>query len=122
MGLIADLHVHSRYSRATSGAMSPEELWKWSQLKGLSVIGTGDFTHPEWLRELGQKLEPAGGGLFALRKELHSDDVPESCRAEVRFMLTAEISCIYRKRERTRKVHCLIFVPGFEDARRINDA
>jgi len=102
--------------------MSPEELWKWSQLKGLSVIGTGDFTHPEWLRELGHKLEPAGGGLFALREELRSDDVPESCRAEVRFMLTAEISCIYRKRDRTRKVHSLILVPGFEDARKINDA
>lgn len=122
MRLIADLHIHSRYSRATSSAMSPEELWKWSQLKGLSIIGTGDFTHPEWLRELSGKLEPAGGGLFALRRDLQPDGVPGSCRAEVRFMLTAEISCIYRKRERTRKVHCLIFVPAFEDARRINAA
>jgi len=63
MPFIADLHIHSRYSRATSPDMSPENIWKWAQLKGITVIGTGDFTHPKWFKELGEKLEPTGNGL-----------------------------------------------------------
>ena len=70
MRFIADLHIHSRYSRATSADMSPETIWKWAQLKGITVIGTGDFTHPKWFKELHEKLEPAGNGLFALKKNL----------------------------------------------------
>ncbi len=122
MRFIADLHIHSKYSRATSKEMSPESIWKWGQLKGISVIGTGDFTHPEWVKELQEKLEPAGNGLFTLRKKLRTDDVPESCRADVSFMLTAEISCIYKKNDKTRKVHALVFVPDFADALKINAA
>ncbi len=66
MRFIADLHVHSHYSRATSKDMCPEGIWKWAQLKGIQVIGTGDFTHPGWLRELNEKLDPLGNGLFSL--------------------------------------------------------
>ncbi len=102
--------------------MSPESLWKWAQLKGISVIGTGDFTHPQWLEELDEKLEPAGNGLFTLKKNLRTDDVPDSCKADVSFLLTAEISSIYSKNGKTRKVHSLIFVPDFSDAEKINDA
>jgi len=83
-------------------------------------MGTGDFTHPLWLKELQEKLEPAGNGLFTLRKGYKTDDVPASCKAEVFFVLSAEISCIYRKNDKTRKVHCVILVPDFSSAEKIN--
>lgn len=122
MRFIADFHVHSKYSRATSKDMSPESIWRWAQLKGINVIGTGDFTHPQWFKELREKLEPAGNGLFKLKKEFSSKGVYSSCRADVFFILTAEISCIYRKNEKTRKVHSVLVVQDFADAERINSA
>ncbi len=120
MRFIADLHVHSHYSRATSKDMCPEGIWKWAQLKGISVIATGDFTHPGWLKELDAKLDRAGNGLFTLRKEFQTDDVPDSCRSDVQFILSAEISCIYSKNGRTRKVHSVVLAPDFAAAARIN--
>jgi len=122
MKFIADLHIHSKYSRATSKQMSPENIWKWAQLKGIHVIGTGDFTHPEWFKELKDKLKPAGNGLFKLKKKFQPDDVPDSCKADVSFLLSAEISGIYSKNGKTRKVHSIIFVPDFKDASRISTA
>jgi len=100
--------------------MSPEILWKWAQLKGISVIGTGDFTHPLWFKELQEKLEPCGNGLFRLKEEFMIDGVPESCRSDVFFLLSAEISCIYSKNGRTRKIHIVVFVPDFKDASMLN--
>jgi uncharacterized protein (TIGR00375 family) len=120
MRFIADLHVHSHYSRATSKDMSPEGIWKWAQLKGVTVIGTGDFTHPGWLKELNERLEPTGHGLLKLKKQYLTDDVPELCRADVYFVLSAEISCIYSKNGKTRKVHSIILAPDFESAARLN--
>jgi len=120
MSFIADFHVHSHYSRATSKDMCPEGIWKWAQLKGVRVIGTGDFTHPKWLKELDEKLEPGGDGLFALKKEHQTKDVPLSCQADIRFILSAEISCIYSKNGKTRKIHSVILAPDFADAARIN--
>lgn len=120
MRFIADFHVHSHYSRATSKDMSPEGIWKWAQLKGISVIATGDFTHPGWLKELQEKLEPAANGLFTLKKEFRTEDVPGSCRADVHFILSSEISCIYGKNGRTRKVHAVILAPDFAAAARLN--
>lgn len=122
MRFLADLHIHSRYSRATSKDMSPEGIGKWAQLKGIRVIGTGDFTHPQWLQELGEKLEPTGSGLFTLKKEFPATDVPDSCKADVSFLLTAEISCIYSKGGRTRKVHALVLASDLDAAGRINAA
>src|SRR5512140_145170 len=116
MRFIADFHVHSHYSRATSKDMCPEGIWKWAQLKGIAVIGTGDFTHPEWLSELKEKLAPLGNGLFRLKKKYWTADVPESCRAEVSFILSVEVSTIYRKNDRTRKVHSIILAPDFAAA------
>ena len=123
MDFIADLHTHSHYARATSKACCLEELQHWAQLKGVRIVGTGDFTHPQWFQELERKLEPAEPGLFRLRAEFarHADaEVPESCRSEVRFILSAEISSIYKRDERTRKVHSLLLVPDFAAASEIN--
>jgi uncharacterized protein (TIGR00375 family) len=101
--------------------MVPEGIWKWAQLKGITLVGTGDFTHPGWFRELQEKLEPAGGGLFRLKEEsAQVGGVPLSCAGDVSFLLSAEISCIYSKNGRTRKVHCLVFMPGFAKAALFN--
>jgi uncharacterized protein (TIGR00375 family) len=100
--------------------MTLESLWKWAQLKGITVIGTGDFTHPKWFQELKDKLEPISDNLFKIKNIFRKDDIPASCRAEVYFKLTAEISSIYSKKGRTRKIHNLIFVPDFSTALKIN--
>ncbi|MFA5072941.1 MAG: endonuclease Q family protein [Nitrospirota bacterium] len=100
--------------------MSPECIWKWAQLKGITVIGTGDFTHPQWLKELNEKLEPSSNGLFTLKKEFQTNDVPALCKTDVHFILSAEISCIYSKNGKTRKIHVVILAPDFESAARFN--
>ncbi|UFS70820.1 endonuclease Q family protein [Geomonas sp. RF6] len=122
MEFIADLHIHSRYSIATSRDLTPESLWRWGQLKGIRVLGTGDCTHPLWLEELEEKLETGPDGLLTLRANPAALEVPESCRGDVSFLLSGEISCIYRKpnETKTRKVHCLVFLPDFESAHRLN--
>lgn len=120
MHFIADLHIHSRYSRATSANMNLESLWKWAQLKGITVVGAGDFTHPKWSIEMKEKLEPIGNNLLKLKDNFKTNDIPDSCRSEVYFMLTAEISTIYSKMGRTRKIHNLIFAPDFSVASRMN--
>lgn len=122
MRFIADLHIHSKYSRATSRDMSLESLWRWAQLKGISVIGTGDFTHPEWLHEIKEKLYINNDKTLTLKEKYLGNDVPLSCRSEVRFILTSEISCIYSKNGKTRKVHSLVFVPDFQAASKIINA
>ena len=120
MRFIADLHMHSRYSRATSRDMTPENLWKWSQLKGITVLGTGDFTHPQWLSEIKEKLDNCGNGLFRLNNKYRLNDIPASCSSEMYFMLTAEISCIYSKNGRLRKIHSIVLAPDFNAAEKIN--
>jgi len=125
MRFIADLHVHSPYSRATSKEMELASLCKWAQIKGITVVGTGDFTHPKWFSNLREKLEDAETGLFRLKPEYSSgidDEVPLSCRSDVRFILSAEISCIYSKNGKTRKVHNLLLAPSFEAVQRVNEA
>ena len=125
MRFLADLHIHSHYSVATSKAMEPENLHRWAQLKGITVVGTGDCIHPGWLTELQEKLQPAEPGLYELQSDLAKpvdETVPNRCRGEVRFLLSAEISSIYKKNGRTRKVHNLIFLPDVETARRLQAA
>ena len=117
MKYYADLHLHSYYSRATSKNSNLEYLNFWAQLKGIQVIGTGDFVHPKWFKELKEKLEPAEEGLFKLKQQyidVTKDELPSACKAPVRFMLTVEISNIYKRLDKVRKVHNLIFVPSFE--------
>ena len=122
MEFIADLHIHSRFSIATSRDLTPENLWRWGQLKGIRLVGTGDCTHPGWLGELESKLQCSDNGLLTLRDLPRDPAVPPSCRSEVSFLLSGEISCIYRKAGRTRKVHCLVYLPDFAAARRLNCA
>ena len=122
MRFYADLHLHSHFSRATSKNLNLEFLWLWAQLKGIQVVGTGDFTHPGWMKELREKLEPAEEGLFRLKKEFTEKvalELPPACRGEVRFMLTVEISNIYKRHDKVRKVHNVVFVPSFEAAEKI---
>jgi len=111
MKLIADLHIHSPYARAVSKDMTLEKLDEWARIKGITVIGTGDFTHPEWFKEITTKLEPAEDGLFKLKN---------NTRSPTRFMLTVEISSIYSKLGRVRRIHNLIFAPSIKTAEKIN--
>ncbi|MDD5606673.1 MAG: DNA helicase UvrD, partial [Candidatus Pacebacteria bacterium] len=108
MFFIADFHIHSKYSRATSAQMNLDILDKWAKIKGINVLGTGDFTHPEWFKEMKKNLKPAEPGLFVLKNN------------STRFLLTSEISCIYSKNNKVRKVHILIFAPCFEIVEKIN--
>ncbi len=110
MKFAADFHIHSKYSRATSPSMDLESLDKWAVIKGVKVLGTGDFTHPEWLKNLKEKLDPAETGLFKLRNLV----------SQTRFILTAEISCIYSKGGKVRKIHIVVFAPSFEVVDKIN--
>ena len=105
--------------------MQLENLNRWAQLKGLTIIGTGDFTHPRWFSNLQEKLEEAEDGLYRLKPEYRAiggEEVPATCRKDTRFILSAEVSCIYSKKGRTRKVHHIIIVPSFAIAARINAA
>ena len=92
--LVADVHLHSRFARATSKELNPENLFRWSRIKGVNLVGTGDFTHHVWIEELRDKLEPAEEGIYRLRSELASqveEELPPSCDGEVRFVLLTEI-------------------------------
>ena len=119
MRFIADLHIHSKFSRATSKAMTLENLSYWAQLKGIRVTGTGDFTHPGWFLDLKEKLRPAQGGLYMLDSE-NMPKVPPSCKTGVYFIPTAEISCIYSKGGRVRKIHLIVILPALEDVALFN--
>jgi uncharacterized protein (TIGR00375 family) len=121
----ADLHIHSKYSRACSKDCDIEHLSWWALRKGLTVLGTGDFTHPAWSAELKETLIPAEPGLFRIRPDLEERlhrDTPASCAGTVRFMLSVEISTIYKRDDHTRKVHHLLYAPDFESADRITAA
>jgi len=119
MKFIADFHIHSKYSRATSPQMDLEHLDEVAKIKGIKVLGTGDFTHPEWFNNLKEKLEPAEPGLYKLKSEVQNSK-SETSLDETRFILTSEISCIYSKKGRVRKIHILIFAPDFQTVEKIN--
>ena len=123
MRFIADVHLHSRFARATSKALNPHNLYRWGLIKGLSVVGTGDFTHPVWFEELQEHLEPAEEGLFQLKETFRTSvdrEIPAACQGEMRFLLSVEISLIYKKDGRTRKVHHVVMMPDFDAVGRLN--
>ena len=117
MELIVDLHVHSHYSRATSANMNLEGMYRWAKIKGINILGTGDFTHPLWFQETQTKLEPAEPGLFKLKDELAAAidaELPASVQGNLlRFILSVEISNIYKRHNKVRKLHNLIIAPTF---------
>jgi len=113
MKFVADFHLHSKYSRATSSEMVLPKMAEAAQIKGVKVLGTGDFTHPQWFSHLKESLEPAEPGLFKLKDET-------AFGGETRFILTSEISCIYTKKGKVRKIHLLIFAPDFATVEKIN--
>jgi len=123
--LITDLHIHSHFSRATSRDLTFEHLSKWAQLKGVQVVGTGDIAHPGWLAEMKQKLEPAEEGLFRLKDEYAQpiqSVLPAACQAPVRFLLAGEVSNIYKKNGRVRKIHHILFAPSLAAVERLQAA
>ncbi len=124
MRFYADLHVHSKYSRATSRDADLEHLALWARRKGITVVGTGDFTHPAWFEEIREKLVPAEPGLFRLRPEIEREverQLPAACHGPTRFLLEVEISTIYKKGDRTRKIHHLIYASNLETAGRFRE-
>jgi uncharacterized protein (TIGR00375 family) len=111
MKFVADFHIHSKYSRATSPLMDLNNLDNWARIKGIKVLGTGDFTHPKWFEDIKKELEPAEPGLFKLR----------GADSLTRFILTSEISCIYTKGGKVRKIHIIVFAPSINAVEKIND-
>ena len=123
MIFLADFHIHSKYSYATSKTMDLQALATWGQLKGLTVMGTGDFTHPAWRKQLQEQLMTAEQGLFALQPHLQAAvdaGVYTSCRGLQRFLLTAEISTIFRRNGKCYKTHSIIFAPSLKVADKIS--
>jgi uncharacterized protein (TIGR00375 family) len=123
--VIADLHIHSRFSRATSSRLNPASLDRWARIKGLDLLGTGDCTHPAWLAELREQLEEAEGGFYRLKEESRAafdrgpgltEGLPKPAARLLRFVLTGEISTIYKREGKTRKVHHLVILPDFKTA------
>jgi uncharacterized protein (TIGR00375 family) len=124
MRFIADLHIHSKFSRATSRDMTFDNIAYWAKIKGISLVASSDFTHPEWFFLTKEKLEPTGNGFFRLKNILppvngYLKNV--SVRPDdVHFVLSTEISFIYSKKGKVRKVHLLLLAPDFESVEKIN--
>jgi DNA helicase II / ATP-dependent DNA helicase PcrA len=124
MPFYADLHLHSRYARATSRNADLVELAWWARRKGIMVLGTGDFTHPAWFGELREGLVPAERGLFRLRDELERavvERLPPSCREPLRFLLQVEVSTAFHRDGRARRMHHLLYVPDLGVAATLTD-
>jgi DNA helicase-2/ATP-dependent DNA helicase PcrA len=127
---VADLHIHSKYSRACSRDLTLPNLGWWARRKGIGVLGTGDFTHPAWYDHLRETLHPAEPGLHRLSPDAERDiarrlppRLADAAEADpVRFMLSVEISTIYKRDDRTRKVHHLIYLPDLDAVARFNTA
>ncbi len=124
MKYVADLHIHSKFSRATSRETTLDTLAYWAKIKGISLLATGDFTHPEWLFLAKEKLDPCGNGFFRLKNILPPEngylENVQVAPDDVSFILTAEISFIYSKRGKVRKVHILVLAPDFESVDKLN--
>jgi len=125
MKFIADLHIHSKFSRATSRDMVLDSLATWARVKGISLLATGDFTHPEWLFLMKEKLEPMGNGLLRLKNGTTSFEAPPFqglpvLSRDVAFILSSELSFIYSKGGKVRKVHVMLLAPDFESVERVN--
>lgn len=122
MNYIADFHIHSPFSRATSKKSTLAGLYAWANIKGIQIVGTGDFTHPGWFQRIREELTPGEEGFFRLKSEAVPSplDIDLTRDDPVRFVLSAEISCIYKKQGKTRKIHTVLLVPDLASASKIN--
>lgn len=122
MDFVADLHLHSKYSRAVSQQMILPEMARWGAKKGLNILTTGDWTHPLWMREIRNQLEEKEEGMYGLKSERDSGvaTLPRMTTREPLFILTTEIASIYKEKEKLRRIHNLVFAPNFEVASKIN--
>ena len=120
MKYICDLHIHSKYSRACSKELNPKKIAEWCEKKGIDVVGTSDFTHPLWMKELKENLEPAERGLYKLR-DLYSLSFPRKRESSVRFIFSTEVSCIYKRGGKARRVHLVILMPSLEAAEKFSN-
>ncbi|MCX6742676.1 MAG: endonuclease Q family protein, partial [Candidatus Parcubacteria bacterium] len=125
MRQIADLHIHSKYSRACSRDLVLPKIAEWCGYKGIDIVATGDFTHPAWFSEIKKELEPLGNGLFKLKESISSDrrsdwPIASSGRENTKFILLTEISCIYKKGDKCRRIHLNIFFPEIKNVEDFN--
>ncbi len=127
MQFVADLHLHSKYSRAVSQQMILPEMARWAVKKGIHLLSTGDWTHPLWFREIRSQLEEKTEGLYGLKSQItnhksqiNSNDQNSNDQKEPLFLLSAEIASIYKQGEKLRRIHNLLFAPSFEIANKIN--
>ncbi len=119
MKFITDLHIHSKFARACSPQLVPENIALWCAKKGIGIVGTGDFTHPGWMNELEEKLEEVRPGLYALMSRPSTGSGPQN---KVNFIFSAEVSSIYKQGDKVRRVHNLVFAPSIEAAKKFNTA
>src|SRR3989344_4374723 len=120
MRVISDIEIHSKYSRACSRDLTPASIAKWAAIKGVNLIGTGDFTHPLWRAELREALEPAEEGFYKLRNSPEAPSLIKEGVGGVRFLLSAEVSCIWNQGDRLRRVHLLCYLPSLATADRFS--
>jgi len=125
MRQIADLHIHSKYSRACSPDLTLPKIAEWCGYKGIDLVATGDFTHPAWFKDIKDQLEPTGNGLFKLKEEIFSNrrsdlQIASSGGDNIRFILGTEISCIYKQGDKCRRIHINIFFPEIRDVEQFN--
>ena len=120
MRIIADLQIHSKYSRACSQDLTPQNIAKWAEKKGIGIVATGDFTHPKWLAELKESLEEVKSGLYCLRSKVlvgEATGLPNLGRPMAAptslFFLSGEVSSIYKQGDKVRRIHNLVLAPNF---------
>ncbi len=120
MEYITDMHLHSRYSRATSRDLNIPGLYRGARLKGIDIIGTGDFTFPAYVAEMEKELEPIGGGLYSFKRKGDVSIVPVKNDRDPKFIITTEISNIYKRHDKVRRIHTVIIAPGLDEVKALN--
>jgi DNA helicase II / ATP-dependent DNA helicase PcrA len=120
MEYISDLHLHSKYSRATSRDLNIGGLYKGARIKGIDIIGTGDFTHPQYFKEIENELESVGGGLYSFKRKDEIKVEVAGDKSDPKFLLTTEIANIYKRHNKVRRMHTCVLAPGIDEAKELN--
>lgn len=120
MEYISDLHLHSCYSRATARDLNIEGLYKGARIKGIDIIGTGDFTHPKYIKEIEHELEDDGGGLYSFKRKDEIKVEVTGDKKDPKFLLTTEIANIYKRHNKVRRMHTCVLAPGIDEVKELN--